>query len=473
MDSKPQKSTLKSVKRPYAFDPCFLLIYLGFYLASAIIQNQILIQSCLTSGFNSTICGSLQSYKLIEKEVQTKASEVNSAIVMLNSVFPPIYSLLLGAWSDIYGRKPIMMMSFMGYSSTLALFTIFTYISDHIISLTPWVLFYAEIPMALMGGWPLLDVAASCFITDTSDKSKHSIRLGSLTALNMAMSFIANMSSSYIVEATNSTILFLISFFCCIIGFLIVIFVVEESIQSPNDAKLKLKFKAVFSSKVFLDIWHTLCKQHQHQNYRRRILWSLIAIVVSTVFTLLGSSVVLYLSGRIRFGWELKDFTTFSAASTGITAVGILITFVITKFIFKLSDFYLGLITLSSAIIEAIVYATATRTLHMYIGAAFGSVRLLSIPVFKSIMSNIFPQHEIAKIYSATTALEAFSGFASGPIYTATYQATINTFPGAFFLISTALFTLSGVLAVLINIWRKRMNGSHQNSEVTIVTTAE
>lgn len=448
---------VKTVKYRYSFDFCYVLIYLGFYLASAIIQNQVLLQTCQTSGYSQEICSNLHAdneTRQIEVEVQPKAAAVNAARVMLNSLFPPIISLLLGSWSDVYGRKPIMMMSFIGYTTTIALFTIFTYISDHIVTLSPWMLFIAEIPMTLMGGWPLLDVATGCYVTDISEKSKHSTRLSTLSFLNMAMSFIANMSSSYILEATSSTIVFLISLICCLIGLFIVIFVVEESIAPPRGVTAVGKVRAIFKFKVIDDIWKTLTKQTI--KYRRKILWSAMAIIVLSVFTIQGSSVVLFYSGQRRFGWQIKDYTTFRATQTGIIAVGIGLTVIVSKFIFKMSDFHLGLLALLSGIIESLIDAAALESYHMYIGAVFGAMRILAIPVFKSIISNVFPQNEIAKIYSASTALEAFSGFVAGPLYNVVYENTLETFPGAFFLITTSVFLLSGVLAVAINIWTSK-----------------
>lgn len=456
-------SSRKPIKHPYAFDPCYLLIHFGFYLASAIIQNQILLQECLISGYDLSVCSNLHATnetKQIEIEIQPRASEVNSAIIMLNSFFPPICSLLLGSWSDIYGRKPIMMMSFIGYSMTLILFAIFAYISDYVVTLSPWVYFIAEIPISILGGWPLLDVAASCFVTDVSDKSKHSTRLGTLSALNMTMGFLANFSSSYLHAATSSTTVFTISFVCCLFGLLIVIFVVEESIDNQIEANLISKVCAVFSMKCILDIWRTLWKGHG--KFRKRILWSLMSIVVLLVFTIQGTHAVLYLSGRTRFGWELRDFTIFYSVRTGILALGIATALTITKHVFKLSDINLGLIALTSGTIEGIIDAFATETYHMYIGAILGSLHILAIPVFKSVMSNTFQKQEIAKIFSACTALEAFSGVGAGPLYKTTYIATISTFPGAFCFITAGVFGFSFILTFFIIKWQKRTTKESQ-----------
>lgn len=455
----------KFVKYSYGFEPCYLLLQFGFYLASgAILQNQMLKQECLRSGYNLTICDNLNEDEIsqaVEKQIQPKVADVNSAIVMLNSFFPPIYSLILGSWSDIYGRKKIMLMSFIGYSMTLGLFTSFSLVSDQFTPLSPWMYFIAELPLCLLGGWPLLDIAACCYVTDISEKSTHSIRLSTLTLINFSMNFCASLSSSFILEATNASIVFTISFICVISGFILAIFLVEESIDVPEDANITSQIKNIFSLTRIIDTLKTLTKDREMK--KRRILWSLLGIVILAVFTMYGTGTVNYLFGREKFQWGLRDFTIYDATNTAITAIGILVGLTTLKKVFKVSDVVLGLIALSSAIIESIIKAFAVKTYQMYLASALGVFRVLTTPVFRSMMSNIFSNREIGKIFSSATALESFSGMGAGPLYSNVYKATLGTFPGAFHLITATVFSIALILAISVFQWKKNVKNHPEN----------
>lgn len=439
------------MKFQFGFEPCYLLIQFGFYLAHAIVQNQMLKQQCLITGYNSTICADLSANNFtqeIEKEVQKKVADVTSSITMLNSFFPPIYSLFLGAWSDRFGRKPIMMMSFIGYSMTSALFAMFSFMSDNLNVLTPWVYFFSEIPMCLLGGWPLLDVAVCCYVTDISEKSKHSIRLGLVGFLNFGSNFLAKMSSSFIYEATNSTIVFIISFCCCITGLILVIMIVDESITPPEHVTTKMKIRGLISWDSIVGIVHNLFKRRDRK--RRKILWCLIGIAILAVFPMHGNGTVEYLFAREKFKWGLRDYTIYDATNTAITSFGILAGLLIFKKFLKISDVKLGLFAILSAIIEVLVKAFATKSYHMYVASCIGVLRVLISPLYRSVMTNIFDKQEIGKIFSSATAMEAFSGMGAGPLYSNVYKATIDTFPGAFHLITACVFGIMFVLAVTV-----------------------
>lgn len=447
----------RSVKFLYGFEPCYLLIHFGYYLAMAIVQNQMLKQQCLISGYNITICSKINADNTtgeIEK-IQPKVADVNSAIMMLNSFFPPLYSLILGSWSDIYGRKPIMMMSFIGYSMTLILFAIFAYVSDHVVTLSPWIYFFAEFPMCLLGGWPLLDVAACCYVTDISEKSKHSIRLSTIGFINITMNFCANMSSSFIYEATSSSVVFIISFFCCMAGLILVITLVDESINIPQNITVGRKISGIISFSRLSEIFRTLFKYRLGK--KRKILWCLVGIAILAVFTMHGNGTVGYLFGQNKFKWGLRDYTIYDATNTAITAFGILVCLATLKKYFKISDINLGLISISSAIIESIVKAFARETYQMYLASCLGVFRVLMSPMFRSVMSNTFSSQEIGKIFSSATAMEAFSGMGAGPLYSNVYKATLTTFPGAFHLISASVFGIALILALIVFRWNRKV----------------
>lgn len=464
---KPEESRRRIVRWNYGLELPLFLLYFAFNLTNAILQNQLLKQTCLQLGYNVTICSSLNTddfTKAVEEEVQPHVSNINSTILMLNSIVPALLGLLLGSWTDKYGRKKVLMMSFTGYTSTLVLITLFSYISDHVKPLSPWYYVIAEIPMCFMGGWPTLDIAVCCYVTDLSDEKNRSFRLGTITFLNFLSNFSAYFISSFILEATNATIVFMISSSFSIIGFVITILFVDESIHVPNDVSAWTQFKEIFSITRVKEIFSTLFKKRSFKE--RRILWSLMAIVTLVVFTMHGNGTVNYLFVREKFGWALREWTIFDSTNTVITVFGLFIGLTVLKKWLQISDMTIAILALVSSVIDSTFKAFATESYQMYVSSAFGFFRLLSTPVFRSIMSNILPHSEIGKIYSATTSLEAFSGLGAGPLYSRIYNKTFTTFPGAFLLITSSVFIIDLIVALFVYRWKSaRENLVNRNQD--------
>lgn len=460
----PDERPVSIVRFLYGFELCYILLHIGWFIGGAIVQNQMLKQECMVAGYG-TICDDLSSSNFtqeIEREIQPKVLAVRSTAIIINSFFPPFYTLFLGSWSDTYGRKTIMMMSFIGYSSTMACYTIFTYISEYYTPLTSWVILISELPMTLLGGWPLLDVAACCYVTDISERTKHAFRLGMIGVLNYSMSFACNMSSSFIYEATNASILFTISLLFCISGLILLIIIVDESIPPPEDNRTITRIKNIISMKGSKEILQTLFKPREQK--RRRILWFSLTIIVLTVFTMHGSTTVGYLFGREQFKWGLREFTIYDATNIALTAFGILACLALFRKVLKISDPKLGLIAILSGIAEGVFKAFATETYQMYLGSVIGLFRVFTVFLYLSILSSIFDKQEIGKIFSATIALEALSAMGAGPLYSIVYNFTIDWMAGAFYFLTAISFGLAFVLASFVIYWMKHVEIKRKNS---------
>lgn len=446
----------RHVRFSYGLEPALFALYFAFNLTSAVLQNQLLKQTCLTLGYDLKTCDNLKAdndTKEVEEAIQPRVATINMTILLFNSIIPATLSLILGSWSDIYGRKKILMMSFSGYTCTLALITLFSYISDNIETLSPWWYLIAEMPMAFAGGWPLLDIGVCCYVADLSNEQNRSFRLGTITFLNFMSNVSAYYSSSFILSATNLTIVFLISFFCAISGFLWAIFMIDESIIPP-DVSSSDKVREIFSKDRVQEIFATFRKTRE--NNGRKILWSLMLIVTLVVFTMHGTGTLNYLFVRERFAWTLREWTIFESSNTFISVFGLFFGLAVLKKFFKISDMKLAVLALTSSVVDSIFKAFATNSFHMYFSSGITLFRLLSTPMFRSIMSIVLPHEEIGKIYSLTTCFEALSGLGAGPLYNVIYRNTFTEFPGAYHLLNASIFAFDLILALLVVRWISR-----------------
>ena len=61
-----------------------------------------------------TVCSNISSYANENDAVETKASEINMYMSMLSSIPTMLMALFIGPWSDKNGRKPVLILPFIG-----------------------------------------------------------------------------------------------------------------------------------------------------------------------------------------------------------------------------------------------------------------------------------------------------------------------------------------------------------------------
>lgn len=287
----------------------------------------------------------------------------------------------------------------------------------------------------------------------STDRNR-SLRLGIVGFLNFLGNGTAYFSSSYILNATNITFVFVIAFSIAIAGFLWAIFIVDDSIISPQGASKCDQWREIFSHSRIREIFNSLCKRRPQKC--RKILWALMIIPTLVVATMHGNGTTNYLFVREKFEWSLREWTTFESTNTLITVSGLFIGLMLLKKVFKLSDMTLGTIGLLSSLVDALFKAFATKSYHLYISSAVTLFRLMSTPMLRAVMSVAVPHHEIGKVYSLVTCFECLSGLFAGPLYTTVYNNTFTFFPGAFHLITASAFAINLVLVGFIVKWKSQ-----------------
>ena len=85
---------------------------------------------CLVNlNFNDTICSDLTHFKDHEKAVQKEVASLNMYFNILTAIPAVIVSLFLGPWSDVNGRKPLIIFPQIGTMLTQFIFILNTYLT--------------------------------------------------------------------------------------------------------------------------------------------------------------------------------------------------------------------------------------------------------------------------------------------------------------------------------------------------------
>lgn len=457
-------------RQSWTLEPALLLLFFGWYLSVSIVTNQILKQTCLfTFAYSYNICSRLDDKNTthsVEQEIQPYVANILMTINVFNSIIPTVLGLFLGPWSDKYGRKKVINSIFIGFTISMGWITIVSYLSDFIATNNPWNYLFAQLPFMIVGGWPTLIIVILCYITDQTDESNRSVRLTIVEIIVFVGVLIAFSASSFILQLTNPTTVFCISFVCIFTGTMIVIFFVEESVHAKTDVGLLTQYKELFSPVRVKELFVTCVQKRPFK--QRRILWCLTIIIMLTHITTSGNNTVFYLFTRQKFGWDLQDLTLYEAAAMLMTVFGSIIGLVVFKKRLNFSDLSLSTLSLASLAIDALIKTFAVKTWHLYLASAIALFKIISGPMLRSIMSTIVSKDEISKVYSITSSVEYISGLAAAPIYSSTYKATLKTFPSAFNLITAAIFAFTLILAFAISRWLILVNNNKKTLQTNL-----
>lgn len=454
----------------FKLEPALLLVLFGWNLSVHLIPNQLLKQTCLMYGFNSTDCSHLgvdNRTRKIEEMIQPIVAQIIMTTALLNSIIPGLLCLFFSAWSDKFGRKKVICAAFFGHFLTLATFTVLSCLFDGHVIANPWLYVIPYVPLILSGGFPTMLVATICYATDLSDENSRSTRLVIMEIITFLGMLIGTASCSFVLKLACPTTVFIISTVC--IGFAAIyssIFV-EESLTTSENINFCNQMAKLFSPMPLIEMLRT-CFNKRGIN-ERKIIWCLMVILILIFSTTHSTRTVFYLFAREKFNWTLREVTMFDSSTLLISIVGFLSGLAIFKRILKLPDIVIAVIAIISLFSESILKATAQTTPEIYSAAGVCLFKILSVPMCRSLIASIISKTDIGKVYSFSSALESVFDLIATPLYTYVYTKTFTYFAGAFFFITSSFSIFSLVLILYVNRLKKDREKS-LNSYAQIVS---
>ncbi|CAH2042464.1 unnamed protein product, partial [Iphiclides podalirius] len=433
-------------------------------LSGAVIRNILLYRTCVHSlnhskndckGFLSpTKANNTQQF---EVEVQKYEAFVSMAKLIIESLAPAVLSLFLGVWSDTHGRKPLVVWPLLGMSVSGALVVVYSMLDG----LGPWWLILTVIPMSFTGGYTSLFTGAFCYLSDITTVENRSFRMTILEAAVSIGSVIGSMASSYVLRAVGNVYLLLITVTLQVTAYAFSNVFLKESLPGA----VKGSLSSVLDISLIKEMVKK-CFQRRPNHGRAQILLLTFANSLS-IFILYGMMNLEYDYTRTKLHWAIQQYTTFSAVSTTISFVGSLIGVILVQKLLRVSDLIFSSIAFLSASVEYLIRTFAVATWYMYLGAGVSLFKGLSAPLIRSMLTKMLPMEDIAKVFALICAIEGISPLISPAIYSSLYTTTIKSFPGAIYLLSSAITALCVVLLGFVQyfIWKGRSQGNFQQLE--------
>ncbi|CAK1553439.1 unnamed protein product [Leptosia nina] len=432
---------IRNIKENVTVEPIMACYIMPSVLASLATQNLNLEKACLVNlNFTTEVCDALKSrntenYTIYENQVQTLIASIQAWKNIIQTAFPVLIILFVGAWSDKTGkRKACILMPIFGEFLTCVGFLLNTY-------------FFYELPAevaaltesifpALTGGWYTNFIGVFSYISDITTVEDRTYRVG---IVNLCMSL-----GYPIGSALSGILLKMIGYYGIFsLSAMLYVFSIIYGILYLHDPKPKVvEKKRSGLTGFFVEFFdfglvsETFKVAFRKGPGSRRLHVCVLLIVVFVVFgPLQGEYTVMYLFTRYRFNWDEVMFSIWSTYSIVTNLIGTAFSMTLFSGYLKLHDTLLGAISCMSKIIASFAYAFARNDLEIYLAPLLEILNGTSFIAMRAIATKLVTGEEFGKVNSLFGLAEAMTPLLYGPLYSRVYIATLDVLPGAVFLL--------------------------------------
>ena len=232
--------------------------------------------------FNYTFCDDLRNHKAEQIEVQKYVAAIQAYNTILQNLPEIIYLLLAGPWSDVNGRKAILIFSGFGYVVNNGVLMINAYFFDELKA--EFLLF--ESLQDFMGGTNLFMMATYAYLSDVSAEDKRTKRFAMVDAIS-PLGYAAGTALGGILQKQfGYVVTFGIGAGACFLGVLYIAIVIKDS-RKVRDARMVTKdvdrskqgCKALFDISNIKEGFKTLIQKRS--DHKRTVLW--LTMIVSLI----------------------------------------------------------------------------------------------------------------------------------------------------------------------------------------------
>ncbi|KAI8420017.1 hypothetical protein MSG28_008613 [Choristoneura fumiferana] len=323
-----------------------------------------------------------------------------------------------------------------GLTITSMLTVVYSMLDDY----GPWWFILAVMPFSLTGGFTVLITGAYCYVSDITTTDQRTFRMTLLEATFSAGSIVGAVMSSYLLRSVGNVYLLLIVTALYVIGYAFTNVYLNESLTGALRGGLCSVLDFLLVKEMINE-----CFKHRPNNGRAQIIL-LTSANTLTIFILYGTSNLDYLYTREKLHWAMKEYSLYSGASTMISFVGSFLGIAFFQNCLGLSDVALAIMSFMSSVADCLIKTFAVTSWHMYFGASISFLRVISAPLIRSHLTKALPIEDIAKVFALLCAMESICPIIAPLVYNSLYEYTLDSFPGAFYVLSASINGLCVVL---------------------------
>jgi DHA1 family tetracycline resistance protein-like MFS transporter len=346
------------------------------------------------------------------------------AVTFTFSVANFFASPVLGALSDHYGRRPILLMGFFGFGVSFFVTAVVTQL---------WLL----VAIRLFSGALMANAAiANAYVADITPPEKRAQRFGQLGAM-LGLGFILGPALGGLLGNIDVRLPFFAAGSCAILNLAYGYFVLPESL--PPERRRPINWRAAANP------FAALMRLGQLQG-----VGPLVAVIAlgSLAQFILQSTWVLYTTFRFEWSPQQNGWSLFMVGAMSFIVQGLLLRRLISAF----GSTRLALVGMASNVLCHLGWALATQGWMMYALIACNLLGYAVVPTVQSMVSSAADQKTQGQTMGAVAALQSVAAVL-GPAIGAPLLGMVSHLPagdwrmGAPFFFTSALLLGSAVIA--------------------------
>jgi len=366
--------------------------------------------------------------KLIEQFAgdTAHAAEINGVFAMSWALMQLIFSPILGALSDRFGRRPVILISCLG----LALDFVFMALAPSL-----WWLFIGRV----IGGITMANMStAGAYIADVTPPAERAARFGLLGAA-WGIGFVLGPLLGGVLGVSDPRLPFWVAGVIALLNAAYGFFVLPESLPPERRSAFKVKDANPFGALMLLNSTPLL---------KRLSMINTLYLLAHHVLP-----VTFVLHAGYRFGWDAR-MVGITLALVGVASV-IVQGGLVGRVVKKIGERKALLLGLASGVIALAVYGLAPRGEWFWAGIPFGAFMGLFGPAAQALMTREVSAEHQGQLQGANSSLMGLTGLIGPLLFSYVLSWAIGAgkgygVPGAAYLLAAALLALGAGLALSV-----------------------
>ncbi|XP_033118012.1 proton-coupled folate transporter-like [Anneissia japonica] len=423
---------------------------------------------------NGTKCSSNESDH--DSEIDSQIQSETSLLVMYMSVaecLPPLFvSMIVGSWSEVYGRKFAMLIPSVTFVVVCGLYLVVVYME-----LSVYFLIGVNLIQGLGGDVTLFNAACFTYMADITQSKPRMFRMIILETTIYAASGLAQVFLGYLLKCRGYKATFWLAFSLSIAC---VIWIITPGLLKESKQTHHVKGMVTHGSSGERESPKTLCNQLKQipkvfgksDNEPQRKYRLMIVLAIYFIYVLMWASftslVTIYGLGQ-PFCWSPVIVGYYSAAGALFSGLGMLIGGKLLGLC--LSNLWIVQISFMSAIAQAMLSAVAPNTLVLLLSTGAGSLRSLASPLAKTMTADLVSENEQGVAFATLASVQSIAGFLSPLLLYSIYSATTSFHRQFTFYLVAVLCTVPMCLTSVLQLtWKntkysKILNNMDQSRE--------
>lgn len=447
---------------------CYIIPLSITYLAVQKFNTE---KACRTDlAYNQTICDLIQSGETNDNVTElalSRTTQIAADILTwkepLQKFIPAILMLNIGAWSDRTGnRKYLMLIPIFGEM----LSTVGLLLATHYFTEWPlWVTGVIDvITSSLTGGYSIALAGCFSYLADVTTPESRTFRMGCMAVIATLGLPIGSSIGGILTEELGYFGVFGLVLAMYAFGFLYTFFRIHDVKPIHQEGTFVEKVLNFIHPR---NLWATLSLIVLS---RGKVLLRILLVIWAHILIMgpvVGEGNVFYYYTLIRYKMEVVEFSLFTTYTVLIGTAGTAIAVLLFSKALKFHDSILGIIATASKVMGSIVYALAPNKTWLYAAPVFDIFGNSGVTAIRSLGTKVVDQDSIGRMCSLIGFIDAIIPIVAIPIYTQLWSNTLNTFPGAIYILGAILTVPDFVIfAILFIIYKKEEKDVVANVEI-------